>query len=211
MNSSGQTTSPEHHRAFLDRYYGATHRVYDLSRKYYLFGRDTLLDRLCEESWSTLVEIGPGTGRNLRLLHERRPHAQYGGLEASTVMRDYATRRCPWAKIELGFAEQGDIRAVLGRAPERILLSYSLSMFQDPEAAILNARRQLARGGHLVVVDFSDFGSMPPILRDPLRRFLAAFHVRSVDDALLQANGATSLEHGVGRYFVRARLPALTP
>lgn len=211
MDSSPDLENAEHHRAFLDRYYGATHRIYDLSRKYYLFGRDTLIEQLSREAWSTLVEVGPGTGRNLRHLHTRCPQARLGGVEASTVMRNYARRRCPWAKIDLGFAEDGDIRAVLGEAPDRILFSYSLSMFQDPEAAIHNARTQLAPGGSLVVVDFSDFGDLPAILRASASRFLAAFHVRSVDDALLRASGATSLDHGFGRYFVQARFAALTP
>jgi len=193
---------------FLDRYYGATHRIYDLSRKYFLFGRDTLIERLSQEHWTTLVEVGPGTGRNLRRLHERHPRARFGGVEASTVMRDYAQRRCPWAQIDLGFAEDADIRAVLGVAPDRILFSYSMSMFQDPKAAIDNARRQLAPQGSLWVVDFSDCALMP-LMRRPFRRFLEAFHVQSVEDELLRARGASELEHGPGRYFVLARFPAL--
>lgn len=196
------------HRAFLDRYYGATHRIYDLSRKYYLFGRDTALKSLGREPWDSLVEVGVGTGRNLKLLHKRRPSARFGGIEASTVMHEHGQRRCPWAQINRGFAEDADIGAVLGEPPERILFSYSLSMFQDPGAAIENARRHLAPGGSLVVVDFSDFRGLIPIMRGPFTRFLSAFHVHSVEDALLRESGATTLEHGFGRYFVLARFPA---
>jgi S-adenosylmethionine-diacylgycerolhomoserine-N-methlytransferase len=196
------------HVAFLDRYYGATHRVYDLSRKYYLFGRDTALAQLLKRPWSTLLEVGPGTGRNLAWLHRRRPEATFGGLEASGVMLAHAARRCPWARIERGFAEDGDLSAVLGQRPERILISYSLSMFRDPGAAIANARRHLAPDGELWVVDFSDLASVPSLLGAGLRRFLAAFHVAPVQDALLRAHGATSLQHGPGRYFVIARFAA---
>lgn len=196
------------HVAFLDRYYGSVHRVYDLSRKYYLFGRDTALAQMLQTEWSTLVEVGPGTGRNLAWLHRRRPGAALGGLEASGVMWSHARRRCPWARIERGFAEDGDLTAVLGRRPERVLISYSLSMFRDPAAAIANARRHLAPGGELWVVDFSDLGSVPALPRAALRRFLAAFHVAPVQDALLREHGAVALAHGPARYYVIARFAA---
>jgi S-adenosylmethionine-diacylgycerolhomoserine-N-methlytransferase len=195
------------HRAFLDRYYRLAHHVYDLSRKYYLFGRDGVLERLLAGDWTTLVELGPGTGRNLVRLHRRRPDALLGGLEASEVMRAHARRRCPWARIDPGFAEDGNLGAVLGAPPQRILVSYALSMFTDPDRAISNARRHLAPGGEIWVVDFSDLAGLPPRPRRAMRRFLAAFHVRAVPDELLRRHGASHVEHGPLRYFVVARLP----
>lgn len=188
------------HRAFLNRYYRLTHHVYDLSRKYFLFGRDTALDRLLAGDWTTLVEIGPGTGRNLARLHRRRPGATLGGLEASDVMRAHARRRCPWARIEAGFAEDADLGAVLGAPPQRILMSYCLSMFTDRDRAIENARRHLAPGGELWVVDFSDRAGFPG-----LRGFLSAFHVAAVPDELLRHHSADHVEHGPLGYYVVAR------
>ncbi|WP_328468377.1 class I SAM-dependent methyltransferase [Actinoplanes sp. NBC_00393] len=199
MTSDAQAS----HRAFLDRYYRLTHRVYDVSRKYYLFGRDGVLDRLLASEWTTLVEVGPGTGRNLARLHRRRPDATFGGLEASEIMRAHATRRCGWARISPGFAEDTDIKAILGTPPERILMSYALSMFTDKGRAIDNARRHLAPGGELWVVDFADFSVFPP-----MRRFLSAFHVQAIPDELLRRHGAGHVEHGPLRYYVVARFPA---
>jgi len=196
-------TSPASHRAFLDRYYRLTHHVYDVSRKYYLFGRDGVLERLLASDWTTLVEIGPGTGRNLARLHRRRPDATLGGLEASEVMRAHAGRRCPWARIDPGFAEDGDIGAVLGTPPQRILMSYCLSMFIDRDRAIDNARRHLAPGGELWVVDFSVRARLPG-----LRAFLSAFHVEPVPDELLYRHDGRAVEHGPLRYFVVARFAA---
>ena len=196
------------HRAFLDRYYRLTHHVYDVSRRYFLFGRDGVLDRLVAGEWTTLVEVGPGTGRNLARLHRKRPAATLGGLEASEVMRDHARRRCPWARIDPGFAEDGDLRAVLGTPPQRILMSYCLSMFTDKDQAIVNARRHLAPGGELWVVDFADLAGLPALLRRAMRTFLSAFHVEAVPDDLLHRNGATHVEHGPLRYFVVARFVA---
>ncbi|WP_344386229.1 class I SAM-dependent methyltransferase [Asanoa iriomotensis] len=193
------------HRAFLDRYYRVTHHVYDVSRKYFLFGRDGVLDRLLASEWTTLVEIGPGTGRNLVRLHRRRPRATLGGLEASDVMRAHAGRRCPWARIDAGFAEDADIGAVLGVRPQRILMSYSLSMFTDKDRAIDNARRHLAPGGELWVVDFADLAGLPALPRRAMRSFLSAFHVEAVPDDLPHRHGASHVDHGPFRYFVVAR------
>jgi S-adenosylmethionine-diacylgycerolhomoserine-N-methlytransferase len=196
------------HRAFLDRYYRLTHHVYDVSRKYYLFGRDGVLECLLASDWTTLVELGPGTGRNLRWLHRRRPNAKLGGLEASDVMLAHAKRRCPWAWIDRGFAEDENIGGVLGAPPQRILMSYSLSMCTDKDRSIDNARRHLSPGGELWVVDFSDFSGLPPMPRRAVRRFLSAFHVEAVPDELLHRHGASHLEHGPLRYFVVARFTA---
>ncbi len=195
------------HRAFLNRYYGSVKHVYDLTRKYYLFGRDTALRQLIGEPWETLLEIGPGTGRNLAILQKARPDRRYGGVEASDEMLGYAQDRCPWAGLAHGYAESADLAAVLGRQPDRILFSYSLSMVQDPEAALRNARQALAPGGEVVVVDFGDLGNLWGPLRSPLRTFLKAFHVEPLDETVL-APHAPRLAWGPGRYYVIARLPA---
>lgn len=166
------------HQGFLDRYYRRTRHVYDASRKYYLFGRDRVLAQLLAEPWETLIEIGPGTGRNLRHLHARRPEARYGGIEASRPMLAHAAERAPFARLVHGFAESADLEAVLGRRPDRILFSYALSMITQPERALANAERALAPGGQTVLVDFGSLDGLPPPLREAFRRFLASFHVR---------------------------------
>ncbi|MBO9539438.1 class I SAM-dependent methyltransferase [bacterium] len=195
------------HRAFLNRYYGSVKHVYDLTRKYYLFGRDTALKQLLGEPWEALLEIGPGTGRNLEILHRARPGARYGGVEASDEMLGYAQARCAWATLQHGYAETADLAAVLDRRPDRILFSYALSMVQDPEAALRNARRALAPGGEVIVVDFGDLGSLWGPFRSPLRAFLKAFHVEPLDEAVL-APHEPRMAWGPGHYYVIARLPA---
>lgn len=195
------------HRSFLNRYYGWSRRIYDVTRKYYLFGRDTALARLVDEPWESLVEVGPGTGRNLRKLHAMRPSAALGGIDASDAMLEHAKARCPWAKFEHGFAETVDYTAVLGHPPERILFSYCLSMVTDPVAALEAARRGVAPGGEVWVVDFSDLEGLPGPAARGLRRWLRTFHVEPVDHAGLEAVDA-SVEHGPMRYWVLARIPA---
>jgi len=194
-------------RAFLNRYYGLSRHFYDATRRYFLFGRDRLLAELAGERWQRLVEIGPGTGRNLGRLHRARPQARLGGVDASDAMIAHARRRHPYATLAHGFAEDADLAAPCGGPPERVLASYCLSMVGEPFAAIEHARDQLAPGGEVAIVDFADLGGLPPPLAAGLRRYLGAFHVRPLDLERLGAMAAR-LEFGPGRYYFTARIPA---
>jgi len=193
------------HREFLNRYYGWSRRIYDVTRKYYLFGRDTALDRLLTERWDRLIEVGPGTGRNLRKLHAKRPGARYGGIEASDEMLVHARAKCPWATFEHGFAESCDYPSLLGQRPDRILFSYCLSMVTDPHAALANALSSVTPSGEVWVVDFSDLEGLSAMARNPLRRWLQTFHVEPLPEGLLDRYDV-GIEHGPWRYFLIARL-----
>jgi S-adenosylmethionine-diacylgycerolhomoserine-N-methlytransferase len=189
-------------RAFLNRYYGVSRHFYDLTRKYYLFGRDTALDRLLGQPWVKLVEAGVGTGRNLRKLRAQRPSASFGGIDASDEMLVTARERCPFARLSLGFAEDAPFCEVLGAPPDRILFSYCLSA-----AALLNARRSLAPGGEVLVVDFADLDGLPRPLREGLLAWLRAFHVEPLDLRLFERDA--TVWFGPLRYFFIARVPAV--
>lgn len=60
---------------------------------------------------------------------------------------------------------------------DRILISYSLSMIPDWQAALAEAVRHLAPGGQLAVVDFGQGEGLPDAFTAALRRWLALFHV----------------------------------
>lgn len=206
MSGGSESASLLEHQGFLDRYYRFTRHVYDATRKYYLFGRDRALDGLLSEPWESLVEIGPGTGRNLRYLHARRPAARYGGLEASREMLGHAEARCGFARFRHGFAESADLAAVLDRRPDRILFSYALSMITEPERALANAERALAPGGQIVLVDFGSLSGLPAPVRRRFERFLGRFHVRT--GLLASLSRAESYELGPLGYFEIARISA---
>jgi S-adenosylmethionine-diacylgycerolhomoserine-N-methlytransferase len=198
------------HRAFLNHYYAMSRLIYDVTRKYYLFGRDATIRELGRDlGWQRLAEIGPGTGRNLELLHRARPDATLGGIDASDAMLEHARARCPWANFDHGFAEDAPLGHLLGARPDRILFSYCLSMVRDRAAALANARGSLADGGRVVVVDFADFAGLPSSIARAFRAYLRAFHVEPLEGGTL--SGATSLRFGPARYYVVAVFsPAVT-
>ncbi|HEY4013545.1 MAG TPA: class I SAM-dependent methyltransferase [Polyangiaceae bacterium] len=195
------------HRAFLNRYYGASRLFYDATRKHYLFGRDRALRDLAHDrTWHRLAEIGPGTGRNLTRLRKARPDTALGGIEACDAMLEHARARCPWAVLQHGFAEDASLGSLFGGPPDVVLFSYCLSMVGDRTAALVHARRSLAPGGRVVVVDFGDFGGLPRPVADAFRAYLRAFRVDPLDgDALA---GAASVVHGPARYYVVATFSA---
>ncbi|MFO0685507.1 MAG: class I SAM-dependent methyltransferase [Sandaracinus sp.] len=199
------------HRAFLDAYYGATHAIYDVTRRYYLFGRDRALDLLARERWRTLVDVGCGTGRNLEKLHRARPGRRYAGIEPSAPMRDRAVERLPFARIIDAFAEDAPYLALAGGPPDRILFSYSLSMVADPDEALAHARVSLSERGKLVVVDFGDLAGVPRPLRRAFVRWLDAFHVRPVPRALFDRHRATLHAGPFGYYRIATMGPAHAP
>ena len=49
----------------MDRMYRQQRHVYDVTRRYYLLGRDQLIRRLAPARGRHVLEIGCGTGRNL--------------------------------------------------------------------------------------------------------------------------------------------------
>jgi S-adenosylmethionine-diacylgycerolhomoserine-N-methlytransferase len=198
----------EEQRAFLNRYYGISRHFYDVTRKYYLFGRDEALRELAaDRRWTRLLEIGPGTGRNITRLHELRPDAEVGGVEASDAMLEHARTRCPYARLEHGFAEDAPLAAILSGPPDRILFSYCLSMVEGQHRALSHTRAALAPAGEVVVVDFADFDGLPEGVSRVFRAYLGAFHVHPLDDAVLSE--AKSVRFGPGRYYVVARFGPL--
>lgn len=192
------------HRSFLNHYYGVSRSFYDASRKYFLFGRDEALQELLADSWSSLIEVGPGTGRNLRRLHRARPEAAYGGIEPCDAMREHAQARAPWIQMVDAFAEEADYAALLGRPPDRILFSYCLSMVGDPWTSLARAIDSLAPFGEVVVVDFGNMGGLPRAARRAVTRFLATFHVHPIDPKAL-GREPSGLRNGPLDYYFTAR------
>src|ERR1700744_2794253 len=72
--------------AAMNRMYRWQRHVYDFTRRYYLLGRDQLIENLRPEVGACVLEIGCGTGRNLVQGAKRFPTANFFGIDVSTEM-----------------------------------------------------------------------------------------------------------------------------
>lgn len=165
----------------MDAQYRYQRYVYDLSRKYYLLGRDAILDDIALGPQQTLLEVGCGTGRNLRKLAARYPQNALYGIDAASVMLDTAQRQMdkhPNVTLRQALAQQVT-PATLDKETgfDHILFSYVLSMIPDWPHAIEQALCNLKPGGTLHVVDFSDQRNMPAWCQRILLTWLDWFHV----------------------------------
>jgi S-adenosylmethionine-diacylgycerolhomoserine-N-methlytransferase len=107
------------------------------------------------------------------------PGVSLHGLDISLEMLKSARARLDdSAKLVQADATSFDQQALFGRDGfDRIMLSFSLSMIPDWQAALAQAVSLLAPGGSLHIVDFGDLRGLPWPLGSALRAWLAHFHV----------------------------------
>ncbi|OYW59320.1 MAG: SAM-dependent methyltransferase [Rhodobacterales bacterium 32-66-7] len=204
------------HADLMDRTYRYQRLIYDITRRYYLLGRDRLLLDLDPPKGARVLEVACGTGRNLARVRALYPDCALFGLDISDEMLRSARGKLGLhAQLVQADASSFDGAALFGAEGfDRVLLSYSLSMIPEWEAALRLAAAQLRPGGSLHVVDFGDQADLPRWFQRLLRRWLARFHVtpRSDLEGKLQ-EVATSLNATLTfRYHYRryAQLAVLT-
>lgn len=198
------------HAALMDEVYRGQRHIYDVTRKYYLFGRDTLIEGLDARPGMRVLEVACGTGRNLAKIGRAWPGVRLFGLDISAEMLKSARAALGTeARLGEGDACAFDPQALFAEpAFERIVLSYSLSMIPDWQGALDHAAGLLADGGELHVVDFGDLAGLPGPLQRLLRGWLARFHVEPRDTMpevaarIAAARGLSlSRKHGRLGYF----------
>jgi S-adenosylmethionine-diacylgycerolhomoserine-N-methlytransferase len=186
--------------ALMDRIYRRQRHFYDFTRKYYLLGRDRLIDGLAPPPGGRVLEIGCGTARNLVAAARAWPQARLYGIDISAEMLDTARQVVGRAglarRIELARADATSFDpAWLFGVPSfsRVFCSYSLSMIPAWRAVLDEALRWLAPDGELHIVDFGDQERLPGWFRAGLRQWLAQFHVTPRDE--LEAELAVLMGH----------------
>ena len=197
----------------MDQQYRYQRYVYDLSRKYYLLGRDKLISEIPLKADETLLEVGCGTARNLLQLSQKHPQAQLFGLDASQLMLDQAMQKKAFSKasnirLQQGLAQQVTPASFgLEQGFDHIMCPYVLSMIPNWHEAIERVVRNLKPGGSLHIVDFSDQSSMPAWFSKILLTWLKWFHVEPDPDlpAYLttladRLGGSLDIRHVAGRY-----------
>lgn len=144
----------------IRRYYRWHALIYDATRWTFLLGRNEILKKLGLEKMpsAALLEVGCGTGRNLRILAARHPNVSLTGIDVSNDMLERAfkaTASYSRRVLLLEAAYSPEMRIKLAQKPDFVLFSYALTMFNPGwEAAIERAWQDLPVGGHIAVVDF---------------------------------------------------------
>jgi S-adenosylmethionine-diacylgycerolhomoserine-N-methlytransferase len=199
----------------MDRMYRWTRYIYDFSRKYYLLGRDRLLNEMELKQGDRVLEIGCGTARNLIKLARRRKDVRFYGLDASTEMLATAQARVKFFVLEdritlkhclaedLSYGTTFELNAPFDAA----FFSYSLSMIPTWSQAIDAALANIKRGAPFYVVDFWDQGKWPRWFRWLLKHWLDMFHVKYRPELLeylqeldKQGIGTLTIKPVAGRY-----------
>jgi S-adenosylmethionine-diacylgycerolhomoserine-N-methlytransferase len=169
----------------MDRIYAQQRHIYDLTRRYFLLGRDTLIAELRPPSSGAILEIGCGTGRNLIAAARTYPDAALYGLDVSSAMLSTARANIRRAGLEsrivlaLGDAARFDAFSLFRRKTfDRAFFSYSLSMIPPWREALARTLDNVEpTGGRLLVVDFGGQEHLPLWFSRMLLAWLARFHV----------------------------------
>ncbi len=177
--------SPTHYDAFettqeqkMSAYYRFHAKIYDITRWTFLFGRHWLIDWLPFERSEhfTLLEVGCGTGFNLKYLTQCFPKLQLVGMDASADMLNIAqtkwndtpnrpllinklygqsafdfklSKQNPKSETQNPDYTEGGVK------PQVILFSYCLTMVNPAwDTLVLQAKDDLVENGLIAVVDF---------------------------------------------------------
>jgi S-adenosylmethionine-diacylgycerolhomoserine-N-methlytransferase len=172
----------------MDAIYRYQRYVYDATRKFYLLGRDRLVDDLAPSPGDRVLEVACGTGRNLIAAARRYPQARFFGFDISAAMLETAGNSIARAhlgdRIRIAAGDATDFsgeRLFETAAFDRIFISYALSMIPPWRGALQQALGALAPGGRLLIVDFGGQERLPHWFKRLLRAWLAQFSVEPRD------------------------------
>ncbi len=168
----------------MDKMYRRQRYFYDLTRKYYLLGRDKLLAGMRIEAGENVLEIGCGTGRNLIVLAKKFPRSNFYGLDASSEMLKTARAKVAAANLQnitlktaladdFQFQKTFDLTAPF----DAIFFSYAVSIIPPWRESIENALANLKPGKSIFIVDFYDQQNLPALFQKILQNWLKQFHV----------------------------------
>jgi len=189
QHGGGHSSDGAGHGAHMDGIYRYQRYIYDVTRKYYLLGRDRMLEGLEPPQGGTILEVGCGTGRNLILAAKRYPHAKLYGFDISKEMLVTARQSIERAglsdRIEVveGDATEFTMLKLFGLpTADRVFISYSLSMIPPWQAAVREAVKALGAGGELHVVDFGQQSGWPKWFEKLMFGWLKKFSVYPRED-----------------------------
>ncbi len=146
----------------LQGYYRWHAPIYDATRWSFLFGRRTIVAQaarlLGKSSSLRILEVGCGTGRNLKALARTFPKAQITGVDLCAPMLAKAEKSTTAYAGRMTLLHQAYAPDLLQEAScDLVLFSYALTMFNPGfDTALDTARTHLKPGGMIAVTDFYD-------------------------------------------------------
>ncbi len=192
----------------MDKMYRYQRYFYDATRKYYLLGRDNLIEDMSVKPGERVLEIGCGTGRNLAILAKRFPETDFYGLDASAEMLENAHSKVSKGGLKnvvlkTALADDFGSKTTFGldQQFDTVFFSYSISMIPTWRESVSNALANLKQGHKLYIVDFYDQRDLPDWFAGLLQSWLKQFHV--VYPAGLIPHLERLAEDGAGRLDVR--------
>jgi S-adenosylmethionine-diacylgycerolhomoserine-N-methlytransferase len=143
----------------LIRHYKKDASIYDFNRRFFLFGRNRLINQIAKTlSPSSILEIGCGTGVNLIKLNKLFPDSKITGLDVSPEMLQVArTKISRNANITL-INDMFDQHTSLPTF-DLILCSYTASTVPNLSLFLNTIATHLTDQGHFACVDFHSSGS----------------------------------------------------
>lgn len=148
------------------RRYSLYARWYDVlsGEPVYRAGRRAGVRALRLRPGDKVLDVGCGTGLNLRLLHDAvGPEGHIVGVDLSEAMLDVAAAkvdRAGWRNVRLMVADAArlEVESVTGPAVgpagfDAVIFTYVLSLIPDWQAAYRRGTELLAPGGRVAVVD----------------------------------------------------------
>ncbi|HSB85723.1 MAG TPA: metalloregulator ArsR/SmtB family transcription factor [Ilumatobacteraceae bacterium] len=114
-----------------------------------------IIETLGSTSYSSMLDVGTGTGRMLQLLGGRAERAV--GLDSSHSMLAVARANLERAEVRGIDLRQGDIYSppFAGDSFDLIVIHQVLHFLDEPAQAVRAVARLLTQGGRLLIVDFS--------------------------------------------------------
>ena len=142
----------------LQSYYQWHAHIYDASRWSFLFGRQSLIHQCAEINphLTHILEVGCGTGNNIKTLASTFPDSQIVGCDLSENMLEKADKKCArfQATPELISGDYLDL-PIRDNRYGLIVFSYILTMIPEEfEAIVKKAHRELHPKGIIAIVDF---------------------------------------------------------
>lgn len=175
----------------MDKMYRHQRYFYDLTRKYYLLGRDKLIAEMKISDGENVLEIGCGTARNLIILAEKYPQTNFFGLDASSEMLKTAqskidSKNLKNITLKTALADDFTFNETFGLNEkfDSIFFSYAVSIIPPWKESIINALENLKAGKTLYIVDFYDQADLPKWFRKILTSWLEQFHVKYPEELL---------------------------